>query len=427
MADVQTPRETPGEPEPPNGREGVRARARALAHTHGRTVAKVAGITALVVVVLAGTGAAIRAARGPASQPLSASDLGKLTTAWTAPNARPVAGADVGPDAVYVGAGDGIVAYPLPCTAPDRICEPLWHDVVPDGPLSAPALDEDIVVAGSADGRVYAFPATCAAADCPPLWSGAAGTGAVPRPAFNLDFVYAATGKVFAFPSHCATDERDCPPAWVGNIPGRSAGPPAAGAGLVVVASDALTGGVFAFPAVCTGRCQPVWEGVTGGPAAGVAISSDTAYVVARGTLLAYPLSCKGPCPPSWTARFLPSEPFAAGASSPPEVSGGRVYVGGDDGTLWVFSATCNRTLCAPLAHYRLGHGPLFTPDTAGGVTYVSSASGILSALNSGCTDCPTWVNGLGAAAGGPPAAGPQTLFAGDVRGTLHAYTVPRR
>jgi outer membrane protein assembly factor BamB len=418
MADLQTPERDP---------ESLRARARSLVRTHGRTAVKSAAIVALVVVVLAGTGATIRAVRGPSSAPLSPEDLGALSPAWTAPNSGPVAGADVGPDAVYVGAGDGVVAYPLPCTAADRVCTPLWHDVVPDGPVSAPALDEDIVVVGSSSGRVYAFPADCPAADCPPLWSGAAGKGVVPRPAFNADFVYAATGKVFAFPSHCATDDRNCRPAWVGPIPGRAAGPPAAGAGLVLVASDALTGGVFAFPAVCTGACRPAWVGVTRGPASGVALSKDTAYVVARGQLMAFPLTCEGTCPPTWTARFLPGEPSAAGASSAPEVVGGRVYVGADDGTLWIFSATCKQSFCQPLAHYRVADGRLYTPATAGGVTYVSSTRGRLSAIPADCGDCTPWSTGLGAAGGGPPAAGPETLFAGDAEGTLHAYTVPKR
>jgi outer membrane protein assembly factor BamB len=417
MADLQTPERDPATP---------RARARALARVHGRTAVKVAAIVVLVVVVLAGTGATIRAVRGPGSAPLSPEDLGALSPAWTAPNSAPVAGAGVGPDAVYVGAGDGLVAYPLRCSTPDRVCAPLWHDVVPDGPVSVPAVDEDIVVAGSAGGRVYAFPTNCPAADCPPLWSGAAGKGAVPRPAFNADFVYAATGKVFAFPSHCATDDRNCPPAWVGAIPGRAAGPPAAGAGLVLVASDALTGGVFAFPAVCTGACRPTWVGITRGPAAGVAISKDTAYVVARGELMAFPLTCAGTCPPTWTARFLPGEPTTAGASSAPEVADGRVYVGAEDGTLWIFSATCKQSLCEPLAHYRLGEDPLFTPATAGGVTYVTSARGLLSAIPADCGDCTPWSTVLGAAGAGPPAAGLETLFAGDAEGTLHAYTVPK-
>jgi nitrite reductase/ring-hydroxylating ferredoxin subunit len=416
MTGPRTPRRTPRS-----------AQARTLADAHGRTVGKVLLITMLAIVLLAGTGATIRAIRGPTSQPLSPADIARLTPAWTAPNAGPVAGAALGPDAVYVGAGDGIVAYPTPCTPQDRVCAPMWHDVVPDGPLSAPAVDEDVVVAGSAGGRVYAFPTHCPAADCPPLWSGAAGTGAVPTPAYNEDFVYAATGKVYAFPSHCGSTDRDCPPAWVGAIPGRAAGSPAAGAGLVVVASDSLTGGVLAFPAVCTGACAPAWEGSTGGPAAGVALSSDTAYVVARGTLFAFPLSCKGPCVPRWTARFLPSEPFAAGAVSAPEVAGNRIYVGASDGTLWMFSASCDQTLCAPVAHYDLGTDPLFTPATAAGVTYVTSAEGILTAVPQDCGACTPWANGLGAKAIGPPTAGDEALFAGDAAGTLHAYEVPRR
>ena len=94
------------------------------------------------------------------------------------------------------------------------------------------------------------------------------------------------------------------------------------GGGLVVVGSRSLDGGVYAFPAVCTRNCRPVWVGDTGGPTAGVTIAGGTAFTVARGQLMAFPMSCRDSCVPAWTSPFLPGGPFAT-----PAARGGVVFV----------------------------------------------------------------------------------------------------
>ena len=173
--------------------------------------------------------------------------------------------------------------------------------------------------------------------------------------------------RLYAFPAGCATDDVACPPAWSAEVPGGpAAGPPAVGGGLVVVGSASTRGGVIAFPAVCAEGCRPVWTGRTDGPATSVAIGGGLAYVVARGQLWAFPLSCAGRCRPQWRGAFLRGAPFATGATEAPTPSGDRVLVGGDDGPLGVFPASCETSRCEPLATVDLACGsePSASPGT---------------------------------------------------------------
>ena len=134
---------------------------------------------------------------------------------------------------------------------------------------------------------------------------GLAGEGPVSPPGMNDDFVYAASDRLYAFPAACSSTDRTCPPTWVAAVPGRPThDAPAVGGGVVAVASSSSQGGVYAYPAVCTNRCEPLWIGHTRGPSSGVAIEGDTAYVASEGQLLAFPLSCSGGCQPSWVGTF---------------------------------------------------------------------------------------------------------------------------
>lgn len=403
-----------------------------LARTHGHRALRIAGVTALVVALLAGVGGLIHLLGREPTQAVTPANVDRLMPAWTAdlgPGA--MGGIATTSDGLFVSGADGLASYPLPCTVTAaRTCAPTWQARVPDGPLSAPTTNGDLVYAGSADGHLYAFPAHCDA-ECRPQWNAAAGEGVVSAPGLNDDFVYVASGKLYAFPARCGTDDRTCRPAWVADIPGHGVtGRPAVGGGLVVVASGGPRSGVTAFPAVCIDPCKPVWSAETGGPATSVTLSHDTAYVVARGLLIAYPMSCTGTCRPAWTATAVPGHPFARGALGPPTLSGGQLYVGTSDGRLLAFPEGCGASVCAPTRSWLLGDAPLLAPLVQDQVIYAASTGGVLDAIPLGCDAASPgcgdpWSVTLGADAAPAPAATPDGLYVGDVHGVVHAFTVP--
>lgn len=407
----------------------------ALARAHGHRALRVAAVVLAIVALLAGVGGTIRYFQRSTTQALTPGNVDRLTPAWTTEaGPGPVPGVATGPDALFVSAEDGLVAYPLPCEpGAGRTCAPTWSASIPDGPLSTPTTNGTAVFAGSAQGRVYAFPAHCDTAQCRPLWNGVAGHGPVSTPGENDDFVFVTSGKLYAFPATCGTNDRTCPPAWVGEIPGRgAAGRPAVGAGLVVVTSATAQGGIAAFPAVCLDPCKPVWMGETGGVATSVTLSQDTAYVVARGALMAFPLSCRSTCKPAWTGTILPGRPAEPGALGAPTVDGGQVYVGGADGTLWAFPDGCAQTTCRATQTWPLGSLPLLTPVIQDGVVYVASSGGVLSAIPLSCDvaspGCGSpWSEPMGTTTSGSPDATSNGVYVGDDAGIVHAYTVPTK
>ncbi len=409
-----------------------------LARTHGSKVARIVGICAVVVATLAVTGGAIHLLRrAPAPRPVRSArptDPSGFGPTWTASlGAGPVTGVAASADTLYVSGLNGLYAYPLPCAATAAAtCRPAWQDPVPDGPLSSVALLNDLVFAGSAHGRVYAFPSHCDELHCRPSWNGRAGAGPVPTPNANEDLVYAATRKLYAYPTHCGTGDRDCPPAWTGDLPSRAAGRPADANGLIVVTSVGAAGGIEAFPAVCVARCRPTWTGDTAGAAGPPALSADSAFVVAHDTLLAFPLSCRGICRPSWTSDLAPATASRSGVAAAPMVEGDSVYVARPNGRLYVFPTTCAQTTCPPTTIFNFGGAPLLTPVTAGGIVYVVSRAGTVTAIPIACDaatvpGCETpSSHRLVAATSAAPAAVGGAIYVGDDAGTAHAFTAPK-
>jgi outer membrane protein assembly factor BamB len=405
---------------------------RAIAREHAPRALRYAAIAVVCVGLIAGVGGLIRLVQGTEFERLSADNVERLAPLWSAEaGAGPLGTPSIEDGGLYVSSADGVAAYPVPCPVEHDACEPLFRARTPDGPMSAPVRAGDAVYAGSADGRLYAFPAHCPKSGCEPLWVGLAGRGPVTTPGVNDDFAYAASDDLYAFPAACGSEDRNCPPAWRGVVPG-GAGPgaPGVGAGVIVVASDSEVGGVYGFPAVCSDPCEPLWSGETDGPVAGVAVSGDTAYAIARGQVMAFPLSCTGPCSPSWSGPFLAGGPFAPGAISPPSVDGGQVLVGDAGGRLWVFPDGCGAALCPPLRSVALDDSPLETPVAGDGVIYVASTDGRLFAVRRDCDPAAcaaAWSTFLGAASEGAPAVAGDAVYVGDVEGRLHAYSVGGR
>ena len=258
--------------QPPDTKPGIIPSVGTLARTHGSRALRIAAWCAGGVAALAIVGGAIHLAKKPpAPPPVSPAGSKGLTVSWTASlGDGPVTGVATSADTLYVSGIDGLSRYPLPCVARGGTCHATWQDPIPDGPLSRAALLNDGIYVGAAHGHVYAFPTQCSVPHCRPVWNGEAGDGPVPTPSVNDDFVYAATRRLYAFPTHCGTDDRNCPAAWIGDLPGRAAGSPQGGGGLVVVSSMGKAGRHRGVPRglhrSLSCRCGPAPRVVPRGP-----------------------------------------------------------------------------------------------------------------------------------------------------------------
>ncbi len=415
--------------------DDVFRRARAAFDEH-REVAVRVGVAMLVVAVgLLVVGGAIRVLRAAGRQPPPAAPTGTATPEWTATLDAPITGLATEENRLYV-ASDQLTIFPVSCFVADGRCPSRWRALVADGPLSVPAISDERVFAGSAEGQLYAFSATCDGESCRPEWIGTAGSGQVSQPAANFDFVYVTSDELYAFPVGCASDALPCAPAWSADVLGRPAGgPPALGDGLIVVGSSSNRGGVSAYPAACEATCEPVWTARFDGPATSVAIGDGFAFTVARGRLLAFSMSCTARCEPAWRAHLTfdagstieaaSPNAVATGAEGGPVFADGRVYVGGSDGRLWVFSSSCESGRCEPIGAYDIAATPLHTPAIDGDTAIVTSVSGSVTLVDLACdpaTPCPpVTVLRLGSQALAPAVIAPEAVIAGSDGGSLES------
>jgi outer membrane protein assembly factor BamB len=251
---------------------------------------------------------------------------------------------------VYVASGSSLAAFPVACAGR---CPASWRATLAGGPVAAlvggPGV-EALVTLGT-DGSLRTYPPDCGASggDCVPVWTASEGTfTANAPPAIDATGVSAVTtdGTVLRFPLDCA-GAASCSPAWTGRGLSGSPNGVAVSSGLVVVTTS---GGVAAFGADCAhdgSSCDPLWRatvpsGVAGPPAAGAGV-----VVVGSGdgTVYAFPLRCDpGPngCPPAWRS------PAGLHLAGPPAIAQGVVFIASDDGRLVAFSTGCVAT-CHPL------------------------------------------------------------------------------
>ncbi len=440
---------TTGPPDHDARRPGLRNRFRRLLHPHRRTVLRLGVASVIAIACLATVGGIIRTFSADGSPSIRPDDVGRLRTDWvTDLGADAIVGLATDGEGLFASTEAGVVRLdtscddagstptasltpsspsPAPTEAP---CSPTWQGVVHGAPFSPPVVFDGRVFIGSSSGLVYALPTECATALCEPEWVGEAGDGPVSEPAVNDDFVYVTSDRLYAFPSGCGTGDRVCAPVWTADIPGRlSAGPPAIGGGLVVVTSSAGGGGVYAFPAVCSARCEPVWAASTSGEPSAAALSSGSAYVVAGGRLLAFDLSCQEACTPTWSGSFDTTAAVEPGATDAPSPQGELIYVGADDGTLWVFPSSCPDSPCDPVRTIDVATSALSRPSPQGEVVYVTTADGVLHAVIDGCerseVDCARpWSVTLEAPTSAAAAVGEAAVYAGDDEGNVYAFSL---
>jgi len=108
-------------------------------------------------------------------------------------------------------------------------------------------------------------------------------------------------------------------------------------------------------------------------------------------------------------------------------VGGGEVVLGDAQGRIWVFPDGCGAGTCPAALTATVDDSPLYTPAVRDGVIYATSTDGHLYAVRRDCNPAacrPVWSTFLGAATSGAPVVAGDGVYAGDVEGRLHAYTV---
>jgi outer membrane protein assembly factor BamB len=275
--------------------------------------------------------------------------------------------------------GRTLYAFAADCGSNGRECSPRWTaDVGVTGGITPP-----LVVPQGSTNRVYVgteravlgFDAGCAdgGGRCSPAWSAAMGQP-VRAIASSDGVLFAGTGKIggpdpadigsiTAFdtscssastlaPARCRLWRRDVGQVWDLAVDG----------GSLVVGTNGGPKGVQAYPIACVrggGPCRASWVGATGcctqvTATGGIVYADDQ-----TGHAYAFRESCASDgsaCDPVWTSSEILGQPFIDFRR--PLVSGGLVFVGGDEGWIYSFPQDCEGA-CAPASR-------TFVPDENG-------------------------------------------------------------
>jgi outer membrane protein assembly factor BamB len=246
-----------------------------------------------------------------------------------------------------------------------------------------------VVYVGSLDGKLYAFSAAAGSTNCTT-------TGTPPV--------------------------KTCTPLWTGTIGHGTYSSPSVANGVVYVGSG--NGKLYAFSTAAgstnctttgtppTKTCTPLWTGATGSYAySSPAVAGGVVYVGSEDHKLYAFSTAAGStnCITTGTPPTKTCTPLWTGATtgvivySSPAVAGGVVYVGSEDGKLSAFSAAAGSTnctttgtppvkTCTPLWTGATGYGVDSSPAVANGVVYVGSGDNKLYAFSAaaGSTNCMT-------------------------------------
>ena len=269
------------------------------------------------------------------------------------------------------------------------------------------------VTTRASSGELVAFPASCASPDaCAPVWIADTHGG---TPAAGDGMVYVASDNLYAFSASCGSGGATCEPAWIGSVSGRRMSAPVLGTDAVYVAGAGERGGtLYSFPTSCRskgGTCEPNWSATF--PSSWyprLKVTDDTLYVVdSGGRYAAFPTDCG-------TSGAM-CDPLKGAPAPPQPVVDGKVFVGTDPGqVVRAYSAQCADLTCPPLWHtsgitstrwgmITPGNGLLFVFQWHGGSAAQGpgrSGGGILAyptECGTGNATCdPAWTWGTGTA-----------------------------
>jgi len=334
-----------------------------------------------------------------------------------------------------------------------------WHGYTGGAISAAPAVDQMLVMVGSADKSLHIFDAAAAVAHEPVRTGGA--VDATPVISGSTLFTPSTDGNIYATSLAChganfgiicgptvfadlgtpiesspvvvngvmyvgadngrlyAIDATTGAVRWTLSTGGKVVSSPAVSGGLVVFGSD--DGKVYGVDAT-TGAANFSFS--TGGPVTSspaIDPATKTVFVGSQdGHLYAIPLGCAGACAPKWNlATNGPVE-------SSPAISNGTVFIGSDDGHLYAVTESTGKTAWSVTTG-----GPVKSPPSvANGVLYFGSDDGrVYAVASTGCgqTNCsPLWSALTGGAVVAEPVVADGSLFVGSGDGLLHVYQLPK-
>jgi outer membrane protein assembly factor BamB len=344
---------------------------------------------------------AARSGLNPYENVISPSNVSGLAKAWTDTVSSTVGTSPAVVNGVaYVAAQGGFYALNAATGAV------LWSDPGIFFGQSSPAVVGGVAYAAGVDGNFYAFKASgCGAATCKPLWTAAidgAGSVAQSSPTVVGGVAYVSAGYNFYAFSASGCGAATCKPLWIaalsptnGESPVSGQSSPAVVGGVVYVGGYE---GLYAYSttvssAHCSGnpvQCSPLWFGhaVRAGLAYTVyssspAVVGGVAYVGAGGVLFAFSTSCTSTCDPLW------SFPTGNQIGSSPAVANGRVYIGSQDGKMYVLSTSGALQWTAATRT-----ADSSSPTVANGVVYIGANQNIDAFNATGCsaaTCSPLW------------------------------------
>ncbi|HZT10287.1 MAG TPA: PQQ-binding-like beta-propeller repeat protein [Actinomycetota bacterium] len=261
---------------------------------------------------------------GTRCSPLWTANVGP--TSWITP---PIVASQGSTSRVFVGTADAVLAFAVGCADGGGTCTPVWEAPVADVPR----------VLTYADGVLYAGTGKPGAPD-------PADTGSVV--AFDASCPFGSP----RLPARCRLWRRSVGQVWDLAVDG----------GTLLVGTNGGPSGVQAYPIACVrsgGSCRPLWKATT---------NCCTQLTAANGTVYAedqtdqayaFPTSCASDgsrCDPVWTSSAVLGQPFIDFRR--PLVSGGLVFVGGDEGWIYSFPENCAGA-CPPASR-------TFIPDQNG-------------------------------------------------------------
>ena len=307
------------------------------------------------------------------------------------------------------------------CSGSPTTCQPLWTAPLTGNsgsyPIGVPTVSNGVVyivgqVGGAGSMNLYAYDAAgntnCSGTPrvCQPLWEGLGGSSA-PNVVNGVVYVSIDTGAAIAAfdaagNTNCSGTPRVCQPMWTG-VPTPPTASTFGSSPAVVngVAYIASTGALYAFDTSGTTNCSAtprvctqLWSAPIATDSSPLsptpAVDNGTVYLTNAGPLVgssssvlyafdaAGSTNCSGSpksCSPLWTA---------SGASGPPAIADGTVYVNGPDG-IDAFDAAgstgCSGApkVCTPLWSYTAPNfGPFGSPIVANGVLYGTSGASSL-------------------------------------------------
>ena len=166
---------------------------------------------------------------------------------------------------------------------------------------------------------------------------------------------------------------------------------------------------------------SPLWTANTGAPiAAGPAVSADGSVFVGSedGKLYVFRKGCVDTCAPSWSLTT------GGAVSSTPTLASNVGYIGSADGTLYAFKTSCRTTSCGPVWTGPTG-GPITSSPTLSTRVYLGSDDGTLYAFRAtgcGAPQCsPLWTFATGGPITGSPAVAAGKVVVGSADGKVYA------